>query len=40
MNRVMSVADFKVWKELASKYNIAWELIDMGNEWVCIYIGE
>ena len=32
MKRTMSMADFKVWKDLASKYNLAWELIDMSNE--------
>ena len=39
MRRVMSVEDFKVWKELANKYFISWELISMGNYWVDIYIG-
>jgi hypothetical protein len=39
MKRTMTVEDFKVWKDLASKYNLAWELIDRNENWVCVYIG-
>ena len=39
MKRVMTVEDFKVWKDLASKYNLAWELITRNEKWVCVYIG-
>ena len=39
MRRTMTVEDFKVWKDLASKYNLAWELIDRNENWVYVYIG-
>ena len=39
MQRTMSIEDFKVWKALAEKYAIAWELVGMGYGWVCIRIG-
>jgi hypothetical protein len=39
MKRTMTVADFNAFKALASKYNLAWELVDRNENWVCIYIG-
>jgi hypothetical protein len=39
MKRFMTVQDFKIWKELAIKYCLNWELIDQNQFWVCIYIG-
>ena len=38
MKRTMTVEDFNTFKALASKYNLAWELVDRNEAWVCIYI--
>ena len=38
MKKTMAEKDFVEFRRLAIKYNLDWELVAIGNGWVCVYI--